>query len=90
MHFDSRPLASASLPPRADEEEEDEEETAAARRGAAPVALLIQRKFLEQRKIFLWGAVTDETAKDLTEKLLYLEASGPGRSEERRVGKECS
>ena len=79
MHFDSRPLASASLPPRADEEEEDEEETAAARRGAAHVALLIQRKFLEQRKIFLWGAVTDETAKDLTEKLLYLEASGPGK-----------
>jgi ATP-dependent Clp protease protease subunit len=79
MHFDSRPLAPVSLPPRADEEDEDEEETAAARKGAAPVALLIQRKFLEQRKIFLWGAVTDETAKDLTEKLLYLEASAPGK-----------
>lgn len=79
MHFDSRPLAPASLPPRADEDEEDEDEPAAARKGAAPVALLIQRKFLEQRKIFLWGAVTDETAKDLTEKLLYLEASAPGK-----------
>jgi ATP-dependent Clp protease protease subunit len=79
MHFDSRPLAPASLPPRADDEDEDEEESAAARKGAAPVALLIQRKFLEQRKIFLWGAVTDETAKDLTEKLLYLEASAPGK-----------
>ncbi len=79
MHFDSRPLAPASLPPRADDEDEDDEESAAARKGAAPVALLIQRKFLEQRKIFLWGAVTDETAKDLTEKLLYLEASAPGK-----------
>jgi ATP-dependent Clp protease protease subunit len=79
MHFDSRPLAPASLPPRADDEDEDDEESPAARKGAAPVALLIQRKFLEQRKIFLWGAVTDETAKDLTEKLLYLEASGPGK-----------
>ena len=80
MHFDSRPLVPASLPPRADDEDEDgEEESAAARKGAAPVALLIQRKFLEQRKIFLWGAVTDETAKDLTEKLLYLEASAPGK-----------
>ncbi|MEY3608664.1 MAG: hypothetical protein RLZZ447_1452 [Verrucomicrobiota bacterium] len=79
MHFDSRPLTPASLPPRADEEDEDEEEAASARKGAAPVALLIQRKFLEQRKIFLWGAVTDETAKDLTEKLLYLEASAPGK-----------
>ncbi|MFM9090751.1 MAG: ClpP family protease [Verrucomicrobiota bacterium] len=39
----------------------------------------MQRKFLEQRKIFLWGAVTDETAKDLTEKLLYLEATAPGK-----------
>ncbi|MFZ9745400.1 MAG: ClpP family protease [Opitutaceae bacterium] len=79
MHFDSRPLAPASQPPRADDEDEDEEESAAARKGAAPVALLIQRKFLEQRKIFLWGAVTDETAKDITEKLLYLEASAPGK-----------
>jgi hypothetical protein len=29
--------------------------------------MIIQRKFLAQRKIFLWGAVTDETAKDITE-----------------------
>ena len=80
MHFDSRPPAATSLPPRADDEDEDgDEETAATRKGAAPVALLIQRKFLEQRKIFLWGAVTDETAKDLTEKLLYLEATAPGK-----------
>jgi len=40
---------------------------------------LIQKKFLQQRKIFLWGAVTDETAKDLTEKLLYLESDEPGK-----------
>jgi ATP-dependent Clp protease protease subunit len=80
MHFDSRPLAATSLPPRADDEDEDgDEETAATRKGAAPVGLLIQRKFLEQRKIFLWGAVTDETAKDITEKLLYLEATAPGK-----------
>ena len=80
MHFDSRPLAATSLPPRADDEDEDgDEETAATRKGAAPVGLLIQRKFLEQRKIFLWGAVTDESAKDLTEKLLYLEAVAPGK-----------
>jgi ATP-dependent Clp protease protease subunit len=41
--------------------------------------MLIQKKFLEQRKIFLWGAVTDESAKDLTEKLLYLEGVAPGK-----------
>lgn len=38
----------------------------------------LQDKFLDQRKIFLWGAVTDKTARDITEKLLYLEASAPG------------
>lgn len=40
---------------------------------------LIQKKFLEQRKIFLWGAVEDESARDVTEKLLYLEAVAPGK-----------
>ncbi len=66
--------------PRLDEEEEeDEREDPPAGRTPAPVGALIQKKFLEQRKIFLWGAVTDETAKDITEKLLYLEAVAPGK-----------
>ncbi len=78
MHFDNlQPGLSAPLP-RADEDDDDEENGAVKKPGA-PVALLIQRKFLEQRKLFLWGAVTDETAKDITEKLLYLEASAPGK-----------
>lgn len=38
----------------------------------------IQDKFLEERKIFLWGAVTDKSARELTEKLLYLETDKPG------------
>ncbi len=80
MNFLS-PLAASSLQPkpRFDDDEEDEKEDAQARKNAAPVAMLIQKKFLEQRKIFLWGAVTDESAKDLTEKLLYLETIGPGK-----------
>lgn len=44
----------------------------------APVAAQIQKEFLKQRKIFLWGAVEDSTARDVTEKLLYLEAAAPG------------
>ena len=63
--------------PRNDDEDEPEE--AAVTNTPASVGALIQKKFLEQRKIFLWGAVTDETAKDLTEKLLYLEATAPGK-----------
>jgi ATP-dependent Clp protease protease subunit len=38
----------------------------------------IQKKFLENRKIFLWGEVSDESAKDITEKLFFLELSNPG------------
>lgn len=80
MHFDNlQPGLSAPLP-RADEDDDDEEsEAGLSKKGAAPIALLIQKKFLDQRKIFLWGAVTDETAKDITEKLLYLEATAPGK-----------
>ena len=78
MHFDSlQPGLSAPLP-RFDEDEDEEEKQEKAK-GAGPVAMLIQRKFIEQRKIFLWGAVTDETAKDITEKLLYLEVEAPGK-----------
>jgi ATP-dependent Clp protease protease subunit len=81
MHFDNlQPGLSAPLP-RADNDDDDDDapEAAPGRKQGAPVAMLVQKKFLEQRKIFLWGAVTDETAKDLTEKLLYLEAVAPGK-----------
>ena len=64
--------------PRADDDDDDRDEAAVGRL-PAQVGALIQRKFLEERKIFLWGAVTDESAKDLTEKLLYLEAAAPGK-----------
>jgi ATP-dependent Clp protease, protease subunit len=39
----------------------------------------IQKKFLEARKIFLWGPVMDESAKDIVGKLLYLEMTDPGK-----------
>ncbi|MFZ5953392.1 MAG: ClpP family protease [Candidatus Rifleibacteriota bacterium] len=39
---------------------------------------VVEQKLLENRQIFLWGAVEDETAKDLVSKLLYLEAMKPG------------
>jgi ATP-dependent Clp protease protease subunit len=61
-----------------DDEDEEHDEELVARRDPT-VAMLIQKRFLDQRKIFLWGPVTDETAKDLSEKLLYLESTGPGK-----------
>lgn len=38
----------------------------------------MQTRFLEERKLFLWGQVDDKTMKDCTEKLLYLEWEKPG------------
>ena len=81
MHFDNlQPGLSAPLP-RLDDDEDDDDapEEKSAKKDGGPVAMVIQRKFLAQRKIFLWGAVTDATAKDLTEKLLYLEGVAPGK-----------
>lgn len=39
---------------------------------------IVQRRFLEDRKVFLWGEVSDKSAWDVTERLLYLEANAPG------------
>lgn len=39
----------------------------------------IQETFLDQRKIFLWGEVSDKSARDVTEKFLYLESIDPGK-----------
>ncbi|QGY48044.1 ATP-dependent Clp protease proteolytic subunit [Maribellus comscasis] len=38
----------------------------------------IESKLLEQRKVFLWGQVDDDSAEDIVSKLLYLEADKPG------------
>ena len=43
------------------------------------ISALIQKKFLEERKVFLWGDVSDKSAKEITEKLLYLESIDPGK-----------
>ncbi|HSY52850.1 MAG TPA: ATP-dependent Clp protease proteolytic subunit, partial [Opitutaceae bacterium] len=62
-----------------DDDDDEREEEDKGPKPSAPIGVQIQKKFLQQRKIFLWGAVTDESAKDITEKLLYLEAIDPGK-----------
>jgi ATP-dependent Clp protease, protease subunit len=37
------------------------------------------KKFIEQRKVFLWGVVDDKSAKDITSRLLYLDAIDSGK-----------
>lgn len=82
MHYEQR-QPGLNVPPHAPrlDDDDDDDECECNKTGKQPgsIGTLIQRKFLEQRKIFLWGAVTDETAKDITEKLLYLEAIAPGK-----------
>lgn len=41
--------------------------------------MVFDKKFIEQRKIFLWGEVDDKSAKDITNRLLYLDAIDPGK-----------
>jgi ATP-dependent Clp protease protease subunit len=72
---------SVSHSARLDDDDDDDEREEEAKPASLPPAVgaLIQRKFLEARKLFLWGPVTDETGKDVCEKLLYLEAAAPGK-----------
>jgi ATP-dependent Clp protease protease subunit len=41
--------------------------------------MMFDKKFIDQRKIFLWGEVHDKSAKDITNRLLFLEALEPGK-----------
>ena len=47
--------------------------------GKQSVKALLERKHLEQRKVFLWGEVSQKSSQELVEKFLYLEAIGPGK-----------
>jgi ATP-dependent Clp protease protease subunit len=38
-----------------------------------------EKTFLEQRKVFLWGVVDDHSAKQVVNRLLFLEAKDPGK-----------
>jgi ATP-dependent Clp protease protease subunit len=59
------------------EEEEEPKENPLEQFSAAAFGPF-QKKFLEQRKIFFWGVVHDNSAKDIVNRLLYLDAMAPG------------
>lgn len=68
-------------PFRYNEEEEPETESpdSSSMERIMEGAFLYDKKFLEQRKIFLWGEVNDKTSRDITNRLLYMEAMEPGK-----------
>ena len=81
MNFHNFTPGAAHALPRMDDDDDEEveiPESADPKRNPS-VGALIQKRFLGQRKLFLWGPVTDESAKDLSEKLLYLESTAPGK-----------
>lgn len=61
-------------------EEEDEPEKSLPENPMEKMmgGMMFDKKFIEQRKIFLWGVVDDKSAKDITNRLLYLDAIDPG------------
>jgi len=71
--------APGPVPGRADDDDKPGPEDSPKPSVSGNVKALMQRRLLEQRKVFLWGAVDDDTAEDLVEKFLYLEASDPGK-----------
>jgi ATP-dependent Clp protease, protease subunit len=59
-------------------EDEDEEEKETGKSQDGPLALKMQKAFLEKRKLFFWGPVFEKTVKPLVAQLLYLEMEKPG------------
>jgi len=64
---------------RFEEEEEPEKSTPENPMEKMMGGMIFDKKFIEQRKIFLWGVVEDKSAKDITNRLLYLDAMDPGK-----------
>ncbi|MEM8549959.1 MAG: ATP-dependent Clp protease proteolytic subunit [Verrucomicrobiota bacterium] len=47
-------------------------------KAAGGFRMQMEKKFMEQRKLFLWGEVNDDSMKDVMEKMLYLDSDKPG------------
>jgi ATP-dependent Clp protease protease subunit len=61
------------------EDEDDEEKTLKDVLEGLSDSKLFNKKFLEKRKVFLWGPVMDESARDIVNRLMYLEMMDPGK-----------
>jgi ATP-dependent Clp protease protease subunit len=58
---------------------DDEEGSKKKEERPTPLRERIAERFLEKRQIFLWGAVTDKSAEMIVERMLFLEATDPGK-----------
>ena len=67
-------------PYRMDDDEEEEEPKEKEEKSPEMGMLMkkLEKFFFETRSVYLWGGVDDRTAKDVTTKLLLLDADKPG------------
>ena len=65
------------FPARMDEEQEPKDNSNPMENMVSSARF--DKKFIEERKIFLWGVVDDKSAKDITARLMYLDTVDPGK-----------
>ena len=63
---------------RADDEEEEEKEREDKRDELTMLNKRLEKYFFENRSVYLWGVVDDKSAREITAKLLLLDADKPG------------
>jgi ATP-dependent Clp protease, protease subunit len=62
-----------------DDDDDDEKVTTKDNPMNGMPEMQFEKKFIEQRKIFLWGVVDDKSARYIVNRLMYLEAKDPGK-----------
>lgn len=67
------------MTPYFDDEEETPCKDAGGKETPKDLIAQMQKRFLDERKIFFWGEVNDKSCREATEKLLFLEALAPGK-----------
>jgi ATP-dependent Clp protease protease subunit len=67
-------------PYRMDDEEEEEEEPKDKEKSPEMGMLMkkLEKQFFETRSVYLWGAVDDKSAREVTTKMLLLDSDKPG------------
>jgi ATP-dependent Clp protease protease subunit len=66
-----------SKPHWINEDEDEKEEKTASDLGM--LSKKLERYFFDKRSVYLWGVVDDKSAKDITARLMFLDAIDPGK-----------
>lgn len=66
------------IPFRMDEEEEEEESSKEDKMERGMLTRKLEKYFFERRAVYLWGPVDDRSAREVTTKMLLLDADNPG------------